>query len=377
MTDTGLHIDLDPHDFPALHRDLLAWFAAHAADLPWRRDRDPYLVWLSEIMLQQTQVTTVIPYFERFVARFPTVEALAAAPLDDVLKLWEGLGYYSRARNLHRAAQVVVQELGGQFPPTVEGLMALPGIGRYTAGAIASLAFGADAPVLDGNVIRVLARLFDVAEDARETATLKALWALAERLVPPGQAGPWNEGLMELGRTVCTPKSPNCPHCPIAAHCTAFALGVQEQRPVKAPKARTPHYDVTAAVITRDDGQVLIAQRPLDKMLGGLWEFPGGKREPGESLQACLRREIREELGIDIEVGAQIGTVRHGYTHFRITLYAFACTLTGGTPQAIQCAAWTWAAPDDLELYAFPVTDQKIIAMLRDGGGQIGMDLGL
>ena len=334
-------------------------------------------MWLSEIMLQQTQVTTVIPYFERFVTRFPTVEALAAAPLDGVLKQWEGLGYYSRARNLHRAAQVVAQDLGGQFPSTVNELIQLPGIGRYTAGAIASLAFGTDAPVLDGNVIRVLARLFDIADDVREAATLKQLWALAERLVPPGKAGLWNEGLMELGRTICTPKSPACAACPVAAHCIALALGVQEQRPVKAPKARTPHYDVTAAVITRDDGQVLIAQRPVDKMLGGLWEFPGGKREPGESLHDCLRREIREELGIDIEIRTQIGTVRHGYTHFRITLYAFACALVSGTPQAIQCAAWAWATLDDLERYAFPVTDQKIIAMLRNGGGQIGMDLGL
>lgn len=368
--------DMNVDDIAALPHNLIAWFDAHRADLPWRRDRDPYLVWLSEIMLQQTQVTTVIPYFERFVARFPTVEALAAAPLDDVLKLWESLGYYSRARNLHRAAQIVAQDLGGQFPPTVEGLLLLPGIGRYTAGAIASLAFGIDAPVLDGNVIRVLARLFDIAEDVRDAATLKRLWALAERLVPPGQAGPWNEGLMELGRTICTPKSPGCERCPVAAHCVARVLGVQEQRPVKAPKARTPHYDVTAAVITRADGQVLIAQRPLDKMLGGLWEFPGGKREPGESLQDCLRREIREELGIEIAVGAQIGTVRHGYTHFRITLYAFDCTLISGAPQAVQCAAWTWAALDDLDRYAFPVTDQKIVAMLRGGSGQIGMDLG-
>ncbi len=364
-------------DIPALQRDLIAWFAAHGADLPWRRVRDPYRVWLSEIMLQQTQVATVIPYFERFLERFPTVEALAAAPLDEVLKLWEGLGYYSRARNLHRAAQAVVAEHGGAFPATVEGLRSLPGIGRYTAGAIASLAFGVDAPVLDGNVIRVLARLFDIADDVGAAATKARLWALAESLVPPGQAGAWNEGLMELGRVICTPKSPACDVCPVAAHCLARARGVQDARPVKAPRARTPHYDVTAAVIRREDGRILIAQRPLDGMLGGLWEFPGGKREPGETLEDCLRREIREELAVTIDVGPQIGVVRHGYTHFRITLYAFHCTLRAGTPQAIGCAAWTWVALDDLDRYAFPVTDRKIIAMLRDGGGQLGMDLGL
>ncbi len=355
---------------------LIHWFEAHKADLPWRRSKDPYAIWLSEIMLQQTQVTTVIPYYERFLARFPTVEALAAAPLDDVLKLWEGLGYYSRARNLHRAAQKVAQEFGGQFPADVEALRSLPGVGRYTAGAIASLAFGIDTPVLDGNVIRILARVFNLADDVSETATQKALWERATELVPAGRAGAWNEGLMELGRRICTPKSPDCPDCPIAPHCEAQRLAIQAERPVKARKGQTPHFDVTAAVIRRDDGRLLIAQRPADGMLGGLWEFPGGKREPGETLPDCLRREIQEELGIEIEVGAQIGTVRHAYTHLRITLYAFACTYLGGEPQKIGCADWTWTTLDDLDRYAFPVTDQKIIAMLRDGGGQLGMDLG-
>ncbi|NLX09750.1 MAG: A/G-specific adenine glycosylase [Chloroflexi bacterium] len=365
---------LETKNVLALHDALIAWFEREKADLPWRRTQAPYAIWLSEIMLQQTQVATVIPYYERFLARFPTVEALAAAPLDDVLKLWEGLGYYSRARNLHRAAQVVAADYGGRFPAAVADLRRLPGIGRYTAGAIASLAFGVDAPVLDGNVIRILARVFNVADDVTETATKNALWALAETLVPPGRAGAWNEGLMELGRVICTPKSPDCPHCPIAAHCTARALGVQEERPVRPPRAKTPHFDVTAAVIRRSDGRILIAQRRPEGLLGGLWEFPGGKREPGETLRECLRREIREELDLEIAVGEQIGVVWHGYTHFRITLYAFACDYLGGTPQTLGVADWAWVTLDELSAYAFPVTDRKIIAMLRDGG-QLGMDL--
>jgi A/G-specific adenine glycosylase len=364
-----------PDDYSALHDALIAWFGANAEHLPWRRSRDPYTVWVSEIMLQQTQVGTVIPYFERFMARFPTVSALAAAPLDTVLKLWEGLGYYSRARNLHRAAQIVVAEFGGQLPPDPAALRRLPGIGRYTAGAIASLAFGADAPILDGNVIRILTRLFDLPDDVRQSATQGRLWALAGQLIPAGRAGAWNEALMELGRRVCTPASPRCPICPLAAHCAARASGTHEGRPVRRRRARTPHFDVTAAITRRDDGRLLIARRPLEGMLGGLWEFPGGKREPGESLRDCLRRELREELGIEVEVGEQIGTVRHAYTHFRITLYAFACRIIGGEPAAIGCAGWAWVTLDELDRYAFPVTDQKIIAMLRDGG-QLALDLG-
>ncbi len=359
----------------ALHTALIDWFEANKADLPWRRTKDPYVIWLSEIMLQQTQVTTVIPYYQRFVERFPTVQDLAAASLDEVLKLWEGLGYYSRARNLHRAAQMVVEELGGEFPQSAEKLQELPGVGRYTAGAVASFAFGENVPVLDGNVIRILTRVFNIEDDVAQSATKRALWELAEEILPDGQAASWNEGLMELGRRICTPRSPQCESCPVADHCRAYQAGVQTQRPVKSPKAKTPHYDVTAGVIRRDDGRFIIAQRPLNGMLGGLWEFPGGKREPGESLPECLRREIQEELGIDIRVGPQIATVKHAYTHFRITLFVFECEHVSGEPQAIECADWIWATLDDLDRYAFPSTDQQIIDLLRKGGGQLSMNL--
>src|SRR5574341_14628 len=304
----------------SLQQALIRWFEQHQERLPWREKREPYRVWLSEIMLQQTQAATVIPYYERFLARLPTIEALAAASLDEVLKLWEGLGYYSRARNLHRAAQKIVEEYGGEFPTEIEQLRKLPGIGRYTAGAIASLALGVDAPVLDGNVMRVLARLFNSEEDTGESGTQREMWKLAERLIPTGQAGAWNEGLMELGRRICTPQSPACGRCPVNEFCEARKIGVQEQRPVKRAKARTPHFDVTAGVIWGDDHRVLISKRPLDKMLGGLWEFPGGKQHEGESLEKCLYGEVHEELGIEISVGPQIATIQHGYTHFRMTL---------------------------------------------------------
>jgi A/G-specific adenine glycosylase len=345
---------------------LLNWYDHHAAALPWRADRDPYRVWLSEIMLQQTQVETVKPYFERFLSAFPTVADLANAPLDNVLKLWEGLGYYSRARNLHKAAQAVAHDLNGQFPQTVDDLLELPGIGRYTAGAIASIAFNQRAPVLDGNVIRVFARLTDLDEDVSQEATKAKLWKLAEEWLPETRAGDYNQALMELGRVICKPRNPVCPACPVRDYCLAYQRGTQGERPVKAKKAPTPHYNVAAGIIWNDAGELLIAQRPLDGLLGGLWEFPGGKQEPGETLPECLARELREELTIEVEVGELFTVVQHGFTHFRITLHAFTCRYVGGEPQKIGVHDWAWVSQNDLERYSFGKADRQIIKALAE-----------
>jgi A/G-specific adenine glycosylase len=349
-----------------LQNDLLAWYEQHAANLPWRENHDPYRVWLSEIMLQQTQVETVKPYFARFLDAFPSVGALANAPLSDVLKLWEGLGYYSRARNLHQAAQAVVRDFGGQFPQTAEQLLNLPGIGRYTAGAIASIAFGEVVPVLDGNVIRVFARLTDLEDDVTQPAVKARLWELAEKWLPNERPGDYNQALMELGRTVCKPRNPLCKECPIHAHCLAFAHGTQALRPVKKSKAPTPHYDVAAGIIWNDIGEVLIAQRPLDGLLGGLWEFPGGKLEAGETLPECLKRELREELAIEVEVGELFTVVQHAFTHFKITLHAFTCKYESGEPQAIGVRDWAWVRPDELSRYSFGKADRQVIVALDE-----------
>lgn len=360
---------------------LVAWHAVHQRDLPWRLvpagERAAYAVWISEIMLQQTRVETVVDYFTRWMVRFPTIEALAAADQQDVLKAWEGLGYYARARNLHKAAQQLVAEYGGVVPSDRKTLLRLPGVGDYTVGAILSIAFNQPEPILDGNVKRVLSRLDDIAQPITETDTINLLWQLARAIVeaaPVGDAGACNEALMELGALICTPANPRCLICPLQELCRAAANGTQGERPVIPPKKRTPHYDVAAGIIWQGEpyqSKMLIAQRPPEGMLGGLWEFPGGKLEAIDAgLRACLRREIEEELAIQIEVGEQLTTVRHAYTHFRITLHAFHARHLSGDPQALGVADWRWVTLDDLAAFPFPVTDRKIIAALQQGVGQ-------
>lgn len=355
---------------------MIAWHDDHQRLLPWREARagarDPYAVWVAEIMLQQTRVEVVRGYFARWMEAFPTIGALAAADQQQVLKVWEGLGYYARARNLHRAAQVVVEQYGGEIPRTRAALLALPGVGEYTVGAILSIAFAQVEPILDGNVKRVLSRLADMAEPVDSAPALRRLWELERVLVqaaPPGEAGVLNEALMELGAIVCTPQSPRCLLCPVNGFCLAAARGTQAQRPVRTPKKATPHFDVAAGVIWQGEpfaSKLLIAQRPVQGLLGGLWEFPGGKLEAEDAdLRACLRREIMEELAIDISVGDAVTVVQHAYTHFRITLHAFHARWQGGEPQALGCADWRWLALEELDAFPFPVTDQKIIAALR------------
>lgn len=346
------------------HR-LLDWYERHQRDLPWRRSRNPYAIWVAETMLQQTRTETAVGYYERFLTRFPTLESLAAASVDDVLKAWEGLGYYARARNLHTAARRVVQHLDGQIPTSQEALQRLPGVGPYTAAAIASIAFGQSAIALDGNLLRVLCRVFAVDDDPERPRTKRQLEDLGRAMSPPGRAGDLNQALMDLGATICVPSSPRCLICPLLNLCQAQRDGMQDLLPIRATRSQRPHRDVTAGVIWDHDGRFIITQRPLDAMLGGLWEFPGGKRLPCEDLPVCLRREIDEELAMEIQVGDLLCTIEHAYTHFQMTLYAFNCVWLRGTPQCLGCTDWRWVTLDDLDAFAFPVADQKIIAFLR------------
>lgn len=309
-----------------IQKKLLQWFRKCGRDLPWRRTRDPYAIWVSEIMLQQTQVSTVIPYYLRFLKSFPTTRHLAKADLSKVLKVWEGLGYYSRARNLHRASQIVSNHLNGKIPDNLTDLRTLPGIGRYTAGAILSIAFNKPAPILDGNVKRVLSRFFAISGNPVRGKTEDLLWKISESLIPRGHASFFNQGLMDLGAMTCTPKEPQCSKCPLRDLCTGGASGDPERFPTKALKKKIPHIEAISAVI-QENGKVLLKQRPAEGLLGGLWEFPNWRIEEKRRLRLRLRlrKYIKKEIGLNVEVKEPVGTFQQTYSHFKLTLHTYHC----------------------------------------------------
>ncbi len=343
---------------------LLDWYSRQGRALPWRRARpDPYAVWVSEVMLQQTRVDTVTRYFTRWMARFPTVHALAQADEQEVLRLWEGLGYYRRARQLLAAAREVVARYGGRVPDDPAELQRLPGIGPYTAAAIASIAYGHDALALDGNLRRVLARFFGLDTPVDTPAGQRELESRAHGLWPAGRAGDFNQALMDLGALICTPRAPKCSACPLRPWCRAYAQGRAEDFPRKRGRGRIPHHVVVAGVAQRGD-HVLLAQRPAHKMLGGLWEFPGGKVEPGEDLATALRREWREELGVEVEPGSELGVFRHAYSHFRLTLHALEVRALHGEPRPLQPAAVRWVPLAALPDYPMGKVDRAIARQL-------------
>ncbi|HJR81402.1 MAG TPA: A/G-specific adenine glycosylase [Anaerolineales bacterium] len=313
---------------------LLNWYDKNKRVLPWRDHPDPYAIWVSEIMLQQTRVEAVFPYFQRWMHLFPDVRALAVASEQDVLNAWEGLGYYSRARNLHKAAKVIADQYNGELPRDLDELLKLPGIGRYTAGAIASIAFQLDVPALDGNIKRVYSRIFDMNEPVDSPAGEKILWSLAEEYLPTGRAGDYNQALMDLGALICIPRNPRCLICPVMKLCEARRNGTQDQRPVKTPKKDVPHYVHAAAVIIKK-GKVLLAQRPSNGLLGGMWEFPNGRvnGDPAKELAKVLktgynlRLRVKRSRSPNAQNKKLVGIVQHGYSHFKVTVHAYECEL--------------------------------------------------
>ena len=346
---------------------LLPWFDRNKRDLPWRRNRSPYRTWISEIMLQQTRVETVKPYFERWMQRFPDVKTLAEADLQEVLRLWEGLGYYSRARSIHKAAQKILTEYNGELPSDPALLQKLPGIGAYTAGAVASIGFGLPAAALDGNIRRILARYYDIAAPVRTPETEKRLWELAAENLDRERPGDFNEALMDLGSAICLPENPQCLLCPLCENCLARQHGTTAERPVMLKAEPIPHYIVTAAVIPDESGErFLLTKRPAKGLLGGLWEFPGGKQEAGESLEDCIRREIREELDIAINVGEPFGVYKHAYTHFKVTLHAFLCRMTEGEPKPLAADELGWFTREALKDLPMGKIDRQIAQRLTE-----------
>jgi A/G-specific adenine glycosylase len=346
-----------------VRRRLLAWFAAARRDLPWRRDRDPYRIWVSEVMLQQTTVAAVVPYFERFLRTFPTMSALAAAPEQEVLRLWEGLGYYRRARDLHRAARRLAASHGGGVPDDPDVLGELPGMGRYTLGAVLSQAFDRRLPVLEANSLRVLCRLFGRDDDPRRGPAQRWLWQVAEDLLPAKRAGDFNQAIMELGALVCTPAAPRCDACPLAGDCVARRLGLQGAIPVKpAPPAVTEVRE--AAVVVRRGPEVLLVQRPESaSRWANLWEFPHGPLADGESHGAAAVRLARE-AGLGVVLGPELLTLRHGVTRFRITLACFEAEHAGGEFRSDFYRQGHWVVPARLADYPVSAPQRRLAKAL-------------
>jgi len=342
---------------------LLGWYDGRERDVPWRGEDSPYRIWVAEVMAQQTRVETVREYWSDFLERFPDVESLAAADRGEVLKAWEGLGYYARARWLHDAAGRVVREHDGRLPRDPGRLQELPGIGPYTAGAVASMAFGRPVPAVDGNTRRVLSRLFDLAEPSDADLERAARALLEEAGDRPADL---NQALMDLGGAVCTPENPDCGRCPLAGSCLALRRGTVAERPPPRRRPDRPHHDVGVGVVWDGGGRVLISRRPEDGMLGGMWEFPGGKLEEGESPPEAVRRELREEMEIEVEVGELVARVDHEYSHLRVTLHAHHARHVSGTPRARAATEWAWVEPRRMEEYAFPRASHGVIERLLE-----------
>lgn len=344
---------------------LLQWYHQNKRPLPWRLSGDPYKIWVSEIMLQQTRVDQAIPYFLRFIEAFPTVERLASADQHDVLMLWEGLGYYSRARNLHHAAKRIVTEFDGRIPDNWNDVLSLKGIGDYTAAAILSIAYNKKYAVVDGNVIRVATRYLGIVSDIRLTSVKKQVQQFVDEQIPVESPSDFNQALMELGSLVCTPNNPKCDACPVQLTCIGFQTARTDVIPYKSPARKVPHYTIVVGVIENQNRDILIAKRPENAMLGGLWEFPGGKVGKSESEIETLHREIFEELNIKVDEVERFFEVKHAYSHFKITLVAYKCRLIDGIPEPVASSETKWVKKNELMQYPFPKANRKLTLALQ------------
>lgn len=346
-----------------IQKNLIQWFQKNQRALPWRNNYDPYQVWISEIMLQQTQVTTVLPYFGRWIKKLPTIQAVANAKEDKILKLWEGLGYYSRARNLQKTARLIVEKYNGSFPEKYEDILTLPGIGKYTAGAISSIAFNQPKPIVDGNVIRVLARLKNFSGNTKLPKNLKKIWEWSQVLLPKDHARDFNQGLMELGALICKPQNPDCPCCPLKKTCEAYKKETMNNLPERGIQEKKIYSKAAIAVIKKN-GKIFIQKRPPKGLMAGLWEFPGGKVDAKETPRNALKREIKEELGMAIKNVKLIKTIRHSYTKFNIDLHCYLADFEEGKIKLNAATEGKWVKPEELKNYPFPAANVRLIKKL-------------
>ena len=357
----------DNTNITRIRQRLLNWFAHNRRDLPWRRTDDPYHIWVAEVMLQQTQVATAIPYYEKFLERYPDLQALAGSDIQAVLKAWEGLGYYARARHLHRAAAIVVQRYGGCVPATWDQLRQLPGIGDYIAAAVLSIAFNRPHAAVDGNVKRVLARLLLLEDPVNSASAHRVFRGHAERLLDPDHPGLFNQALMELGATVCRPRHPDCNSCPLQGQCRALSSDRVHALPHRIARAPVPRHRIAVGVVFKND-RVLITRRRPEGLLGGLWEFPGGKIRPGETPAAACIREIKEEVNLAVTVEAFLTRVKHAYSHFKIVMDIYCCRYASGRIRLNGPVDFRWARPRQLDEYAFPAANHKFMPRLKQYG---------
>ena len=356
-------------EIQTFHQALLGWYRANKRDLPWRNTDDPYRIWVSEVMLQQTQVVTVVPYYHRFLQRFGDIESLARANSQDVLKVWEGLGYYARARNLHRAASIVLKEHRGVIPDRWAEFRKLPGVGDYIAAAVLSLAFEQPYPVVDGNVKRVLARLFVMNNSVNKTSAAKIFREVSGTLLDRQQPGTFNQAMMEIGAVVCKPQHPLCDTCPVLKMCKAYQSGTVLDYPKKVKKPPTPQYRIAVGVVFKN-GRVLITRRKPSGLLGGLWEFPGGKIQKSESPEAACIREIKEEVNLAIKIDSHLNRIKHAYTHFKIVMDVFCCSYISGRVTLNGPVDHRWINLQQLDDYPFPKANHKFFDELKQWSGK-------
>ena len=351
-------------EIQSLRKALIDWYLVNQRDLPWRKSSTPYPIWVSEVMLQQTQVATVLPYYHEFLKRFPNLQKLARADLQEVLKAWEGMGYYARARNLHRAAGVVIDQHQGNIPRNWQNFRKLPGVGDYIAAAVLSIAFNQPYSVVDGNVKRVLSRLFVMKQPVNHSPSKKIFQQAAANLLDTLEPGTFNQALMELGATVCKPRNPLCRTCPVETWCLAYQSDRISEFPRKLKKPAAPLYPIAVGVVFKNN-RVLITRRKPEGLLGGLWEFPGGKIKKRETGKTACTREIKEEVNLEVKVDSHLCRVKHAYTHFKIQMDVFCCSYISGRVKLDGPVDHRWIRLNQLEDYPLPKANHKFLAKLR------------